>query len=189
MQVIIHKPRAQAHGVSSPPTGAQDGNTSMDVRRSLLVVLVAAALPPAARGKPPAAIVGGPDVAVDAPVRTAPALLDQRAPAAAFGAGLYVTVWLERNGPVQTILAARSDAQGKVLDDPAIQVAQDISGDLPAVTFDGKRFLLTWVFNNKTNAQDIAAAYLDPVSGKLAAPFNVVVKQQPQNNQAMAGGL
>lgn len=126
--------------------------------------------------------------AVDMPVVTR-ASQDQDKPGIAFGGGQYLAVWRDGTGSSHAVVAARISTNGTVLDDPAITIAsQGVDFDVPAVAYDGKRFLVVWVYPGVTlNGQDIAGVYVDS-AGQVSPRFDVIARLGTQNRVSVGGG-
>lgn len=96
---------------------------------------------------------------------------DQRWPALAAGAGLYLAVWQEGEAmagvKATQIMAARIAADGKPLDPQGIAVCKaDGLRAYPAVAFDGTNFLVAWQDYRNGKDWDVYAARVTP-EGKV----------------------
>jgi hypothetical protein len=154
------------------------------------VAAVAACWPLAASAQP----VLTPDMPVDAPLVTA-SLGDQGYAALAYGAGTYFAVWQDgfaSNLPT-AIRGARFAADGSMLDDPAITIAdpgQPLA--LPAVAFDGAHFFVVWqgpsTLSTGGQGTGVFGALVDPATGKPGSTFPVVADRGYQTQAVVAGG-
>jgi hypothetical protein len=119
----------------------------------LLVLLVAA---------PAFAEVVGKDQSVDAPVLGGQPG-DQQQTAIAFGAGEFFQVWKDPDGSASAIRGVRFLPDGTFLDTAPIQIYEEASNaEVPAVGFDGKRFLVAWDTQNT-----VFVAWVDPLTGNV----------------------
>jgi hypothetical protein len=110
----------------------------------------------------------------------------QGSPDAAFGRGVYLTVWREGwhgVGGRSRIYAARVSPAGKVLDPAGIEVAPCREGvqERPRVAFGGGVFLVVWQDLRNGRDYDVLAARVSP-AGKLldAAPIPVAAAPRTQ---------
>ena len=70
----------------------------------------------------------------------------QTSPAIAFGKDNYLAVWADARKGGSLIYAARVSGDGKILEPEGVQIGQGKGTyqSIPAVAFDGKRFLVVW---------------------------------------------
>jgi len=102
-------------------------------------------------------------------------------PRVAFGGGVFLVVWQDFSGKDYDVLAARVNAEGKVLDREPIAVAAGPRTQvLPEVASDGQGFLVVWqgLQGNETSYRGFAA----PVGadGNVGATIETGASPQPK---------
>jgi hypothetical protein len=112
---------------------------------------------------------------ISQPVTISSALVPDRSPAAAYGAGLWVAVWIQSNG----LYAMRISADGQPLDGDGFRVseivgvpnpASQIAGvPPPSVAFSGSQFFVAW-----TDGSNVLAQRLSPAGGLIGSRIIVV---------------
>ena len=156
--------------------------------KSLPVALLVILVPCAAAGAPP---IVSPELSMDQPV-FGPAWKDQAAPAVAHdGKGGYLVVWADqrRTGSSSAdIYAARVDSASKVLDRGGIRVSSS-PGTLgaPAVTHNGKTFLVVWHSAYGKHGARVSAA--GKVLDRPALLLSSAQKGSPNTDVAHAKGV
>jgi hypothetical protein len=102
-------------------------------------------------------------VVLDVPRRTVPGTATTRTnPAVASDGNGFLLVWLE-NG--NTLLGARLDASGAMVDAAPFTLATLLSANVPCVVWDGQRYLVTW---------RLAGAALTRVVPPVGAPSTTI---------------
>lgn len=152
--------------------------------RPLALFLALLAAP--AHAQAPLAQAAGPVTAIDAPVFV-PGRGSQHFPSIAFGAGVYLAVWTEFPNELDrtraSIHMSRLKADdGTALDTPPIVLINDRSDvELPAVAFDGERFLVAW-----HQAGGIGGVWIEPSGAISTDTVTIPVAGTPQ--LAITGG-
>jgi MYXO-CTERM domain-containing protein len=135
----------------------------------------------------------GPESGTDDPIWTA-ALGTQWEFSIAYGAGEYLAAWVDSpdiNLAPSSVYAARFDANGTLMDDPPIVLAQGPTLRGAAVGFDGKSFLVAWLYPGMgTLSTDIHGAWIG-TDGKVDpnSPFDIAKATNIQSDVALAGGV
>ncbi len=105
----------------------------------------------------------------------------QERPRVAFGGGVFLVAWQDFNGKHCNILAARVDADGKLLDNRPIAVAvAPRTQALPDVASNGRNFLVVWqgLVGEETSYRGFAATV--GADGKVGEPVETGATPQPK---------
>jgi hypothetical protein len=139
------------------------------MRRALALAILAAQT---AHAAPPLEASAGSERAVDAPATIA-ALDSQKQAALAYGAGVYLAVWTDTLGSVQSaVMCARIATNGTPMDDPPIRLAGGTAPETtPAVAFDASSSLFVVVWDD-TQSSMVHGAYVLPAGGLSAKAFS-----------------
>ncbi|MBZ4415372.1 hypothetical protein [Myxococcus sp. RHSTA-1-4] len=121
-------------------------------------------------------------------LRGAPA---QRTPATAYGGGVYLVAWQdERDDAGSHIRAARVRPDGTVLDPSGIRLPSAPGASAPAVAFNGRDFLVTWLEPTGPDTLEVRAARVSPRGSRLDSTslFIGTAPATPTTEVDVAGG-
>lgn len=117
-----------------------------------------------------------------------PSMQHQRAPAIAWGGGIYLVAWEEGPPGAQSVRATALRPDGTLMFSVPYLLSSTLGGAARdvSVSFDGTQFLVVWTEQAQAATADVVGALISPSTGILAPRFDIAVTAADERDPAVA---